>query len=151
MWTQFSGTQSELKLGVKSLTFTYICSFQGENEYDFCSLLMTAYNTISALAAAVLMTYIYCHKFIQDMKESVCMWVLVCIGVYVCSDTSIYLLLCALSTVIVSPQASVSEPLFSQRSTKRFPSCAANFQPGPDPHFDQLESICYCKYKFGNL
>lgn len=34
---------------------------------------------------------------------------------------------------------------------KRFPSVATNIQPGPDPHLDQLESICYRKYKFGNM
>lgn len=28
---------------------------------------------------------------------------------------------------------------------------AANSQPGPDPHLNQLEVICCCKYKFGHL
>lgn len=41
--------------------------------------------------------------------------------------------------------------LFLQRSTNWFPSGSANFQPGPDPHLAQLESICYCKYKHDNL
>ena len=74
----------------------------------------------------------------------------------VCTDTSTLRLnvcafLPALFPVLVSPQASVNDPLFPQRSTNRFPRDAAHFQPGPDPHLDQLESICYCKYKFGNL
>lgn len=76
-------------------------------------------------------------------------------SVHVCTCTSTHLFVCVfpfiLSSVLVSPQASVNDLLFSQRSTNWFPSSAANFQPGPDPHLDQLESICYCKYKFGNL
>ena len=74
-----------------------------------------------------------------------------CVRVHGYKHTSVCLFLSVLSAVLVSPQASLSDPLFPQRSTKRFPSCAANFQQGPDPHLDQLESICYCKYKFGNL
>lgn len=64
---------------------------------------------------------------------------------------SVCVFLFDLSSVLMSPQASVNDPLYPQRSTKRFPRRPANFQPGPDPHLDQLESICYCKYKFGNL
>lgn len=47
------------------------------------------------------------------------------------------------------PSSSSQRPL--KRSTKRFPSRAGKIQPGPDPHLDQLKSICYRKYKFGNM
>lgn len=47
------------------------------------------------------------------------------------------------------PLSSIQRPL--RRSTKQFPSRAGKIQPGPDPHLDQLESICYCKYKFCNV
>ncbi len=74
-----------------------------------------------------------------------------CVCVHGHKHISQSVFLSVLSSVLVSTQAVVSDPLFPLRSTKPFPSCTANFQPGPDPHLDQLESICYRKYKFGNL
>ena len=55
-----------------------------------------------------------------------------------------------LSFVLMSPRASVRDPSKGlQNDFLGGPEKCV--QPGPDPHLDQLESICYCKYKFSNV
>lgn len=118
-----------------------------------CTLLINVLDQYTLLHYQYTYTFTYSRTIVMIItwlhKIHACMWVLVR---SICSPLCLHF--SVLSFVLVSPSLSVSDLPFPPKkkgSPKQFPSCTAHFQPGLDPHLEQLESICYCKYKFGNL
>lgn len=134
LWTLFSGTQNELSLCIKSLK-SHIFSHLMERINRFLFTLKTG--PVGAISVWTLLYW--WHK---AWRESVC----------VCERIQAHICVFVSPCPLLRPRVLSGFSRWPRKGPQNdFLAAPQIFLPGPDPHLDQLESICYCKYKFGNL